>query len=83
MKKVMLAATDPKTGEVFTRKTHRTYSHVVLVDCDDGTTGAIGWGGKRDLAEKTAAYYRKFIGTINGEGWKAIRIIAVDPQEVR
>lgn len=51
--KRILTATDPKTGKVFTRKTARTYTHVVLVE-GEGSTGPIGWCGRYDLAVKLA-----------------------------
>ncbi len=58
-----LTATLP-SGEVVTRRTARTYTHVVarkLTYTDGSSTGwhCTGWCGRPDLAEKQMAQFRK------------------------
>lgn len=48
-------------GTVHTRKSPRTYTHVVLTSGnEDGPLGVFGWCGRPDLAEKKAAEARRW-----------------------
>jgi hypothetical protein len=71
-----LTATGPG-GQVFTRTTERTYTHVVAVlhEYDDGHQGWTPgqWAGRPDLAQKAAAkaqqVHGRMVGLACGYGW--------------
>lgn len=48
-------------GQTVTRKSHRTYTHVVLV-VSDGTVGAYSWVGRPDLVAGKVSEARKAWG---------------------
>lgn len=53
-----------------TRTTHRTYTHAVIFDRENGATDACTWCGRYDLAAKELSKYQKF-------GYKNVRIAHV------
>ena len=60
-----------ETGEVFTRRTARTYTHAVYVEItySDGRVENIepGWAGRPDLAEKNLRKNREFAARLQGQ----------------
>lgn len=44
-------------GQTFTRNSHRTYTHAVVIA--DSKPGVFSWAGRADLAEKKAAEARR------------------------
>ena len=62
MKKLKYETTNPITGEVATRKSHRTYTHAVWVKVKDEDSE--GWytkfSGTHDLARKAASSEKRW-----------------------
>lgn len=54
-----LTATTPRG--IFTRKTHRTYTHVVVF-LVDGEVVETAWSGRLDLAQKAQPSWRMYKG---------------------
>jgi hypothetical protein len=74
--KTTLTATLPD-GVIATRTTARTYTHVVCVQRQDSTWGAVQWAGRYDLAQTYASQYRGWIAQGVRE-WKAVSIVSVN-----
>ena len=59
-----LKAIDPVTGQVFTRRTARTYiACLVLTSAHDGKDHAVNWFGRPELAAAGLARSRQFNAT--------------------
>jgi hypothetical protein len=60
-----------ETGEVFTRRTDRTYTHAVYVEItySDGRVNTLtpSWAGRPDLAERNLRKSREFAARMQGE----------------
>ena len=60
-----------ETGEVFTRRTDRTYTHAVYVEItySDGRVDNLtpSWAGRPDLAERNLKKSREFAARMQGE----------------
>jgi hypothetical protein len=69
-KPVKITAT-AENGQIFTRKTARTYTHAVYVEItySDGRIENIepGWAGRPDLAEKNLRKNREFAARLQGQ----------------